>query len=87
MKLRQSRNFSSNYRFVWPALLIMMIVSTVLVGGLLAQGAQNQGGMMMQAQAPARVAPSWELSERWSPATSASCFLTPASQSALVRAV
>ena len=32
-----------------------MTISTVLVGGLLARGAQNQGGMM-QAQAPARVA-------------------------------
>jgi hypothetical protein len=67
MKLRQTRNFSSNYRLLWPSLLLMMIISTVLVGGLLAQGAQNQGGMM-QAQTPARVAPNWELSERWSPA-------------------
>ncbi len=68
MKLRPSRNIFSNYRCALPALLIMMIVSTVLVGSLLAQGAQNQGGMMMQQQAPARVMPNWELSERWSPA-------------------
>ena len=68
MKLRPSRNILSNYRRALPALSIMMIISTVLVGGLLAQGPQNQGGMMMQQQAPARVMPNWELSERWSPA-------------------
>ncbi|HEY4837892.1 MAG TPA: hypothetical protein VIH72_04755, partial [Candidatus Acidoferrales bacterium] len=67
MKRSRSRNSLANYRRVWPGLVLMMIVSTVLVGGLLAQGAQNQGGMM-QAQAPARVTPNWELSERWSPA-------------------
>ncbi len=67
MNLRPSRNILSNYRRAVPALLIMMIISTVLVGGLIAKGAQNQCGMM-QAQAPARVTPNWELSERWSPA-------------------
>jgi dipeptidyl-peptidase-4 len=67
MKRSRSRNSSANYRRVWPGLILMMMISTVLVGGLLAQGSQNQGGMM-QAQAPARVTPNWELSERWSPA-------------------
>jgi dipeptidyl-peptidase-4 len=67
MKRSRSRNSLANYRRFWPGLVLMMIISTVLVGGLLAQGAQNQGGMM-QAQAPARVTPNWELSERWAPA-------------------
>ena len=65
MKVRHSRNSLTNYRLAWPALALMLITSTVLVSGLLAQGGQNQQGMM-QAQTPARVAPNWELSERWS---------------------
>jgi dipeptidyl-peptidase-4 len=67
MKVRHSRNSLTNYRLAWPALVLMFIVSTVFVSGLLAQGGQNQQGMM-QAQTPARVTPNWELSERWSPA-------------------
>jgi dipeptidyl-peptidase-4 len=67
MKLRLSRNSLSNYRQIWPGLVLMFIISTVLVGGLLAQSAQNQSGIM-QSQSPARVTPNWELSERWSPA-------------------
>jgi dipeptidyl-peptidase 4 len=67
MKLRLSRNSLSNYRHIWPGLVLIVIISTVLVGGLLAQGAQNQSGMMQQHES-ARVTPNWELSERWSPA-------------------
>src|SRR5882724_4769055 len=65
MKRSPSRNSSSNYRLAWPAIALMLIISTVLVGGLLGQGMQNQSGSM---QAPAHVTPNWELSERWSPA-------------------
>ena len=67
MKRSPSRNSLPNFRRVWPGLVLMTIISTVLVGGLLAQSTQNQPGMM-QAHESTRVVPNWELSERWSPA-------------------
>jgi dipeptidyl-peptidase-4 len=67
MKRSPSPNSFVDFRRVWPGLILMMIISTVLVGGLLAQGAQNQSGMM-QPHESTRVTPNWELSERWSPA-------------------
>ena len=68
MRRSRSQNSLPNLRRMWPGLVLMMIISTVLVGGLLAQGSQNQSGMMLQSHESTRVTPNWELSERWSPA-------------------
>ncbi len=63
MKARSSRKPLLANRFVWPAMLAALIVSTVVVTNLLAQNPQMQGG------APAGpVTPNWDLASRWTSA-------------------
>ena len=67
MNHRMSRNFSGSYPLGLPYFLVVLILSAGLVAGLLAQNGHAQAREDEEHHS-AKVAPNWELAERWTPA-------------------
>ena len=67
MNHRTSRNSSGSYRLRLPYFLVVLILSAGLVAGLLAQNGHAQAREDEEHHS-AKVAPNWDLAERWTPA-------------------